>query len=42
MFLFQRRRGWDRFCQEEEGKGEVAQIMYIHVSKGKNDKIKIF
>jgi hypothetical protein len=35
--------GWgtgDRFCPEAGGGGEVVQIMYTHVSKYKNDKIK--
>jgi hypothetical protein len=38
----QRTRGWTRFCPEVGvgGRGEVAQIMYAHVSKCKNDKIK--
>jgi hypothetical protein len=45
----QRTRGWNRFCPEAgRGRGkelgrprqEVAQIMYTHVSKCKNDKIK--
>jgi hypothetical protein len=34
----QRTRGWNRFCLEAWG--EVAQTMYTHVSKCKNDKIK--
>jgi hypothetical protein len=29
-----------RFSLEGEGWGEVAQAIYIHVSKCKNDKIK--
>jgi hypothetical protein len=36
----QRTRGWNRFCQEAMG-GEVTQIMYTHVSKCKNDTIKL-
>jgi hypothetical protein len=45
FFLLQnwRTRGLNRFCLEVGGGGEgredVAQIMYIHVSKCKNDKI---
>jgi hypothetical protein len=41
FFLLQnwRTRGQDRFCPEADGKGEVAQIMYIHMSICKNDKI---
>jgi 3-methyladenine DNA glycosylase Mpg len=35
----QRTRGQNRFCLEV-GQGKVAQTMYIHVSKCKNDKIK--
>jgi hypothetical protein len=41
-----RTRGWNRFCPEaergveEEKEGEVTQIMYIHVNKCKNDKMK--
>jgi hypothetical protein len=41
----QRTRGWNRFCpavgwvEEEEGRGEVTQTIYIHVSKYRN-KIK--
>jgi hypothetical protein len=35
----QRTRGQNRFCSKM---GEVAQIIYTHVSKCKNDKIKIF
>jgi hypothetical protein len=41
MFSLQqncRTRGWNRFCLE--GWGEGVQIMYTHVSKCKNDKIK--
>jgi hypothetical protein len=41
MFSLQqnwRTRGWNRFCSEV-GIG-VAQTMYTHVSKCKNDKIK--
>jgi hypothetical protein len=37
------RRGQNRFCLEVGGwggLGEVAQTMYTHVSKCKNDKIK--
>jgi hypothetical protein len=37
----QRTRGQNRFCPEEGGVGEVDQTMYIHVSKCKNNKIKI-
>jgi hypothetical protein len=34
----QRRRGKNRFCLEVVGGvGELAQTMYIHVSKCKND-----
>jgi hypothetical protein len=39
----QRTRGQNRFCPEvgEVGRsGEVAQTMYTHVSKCKNNKIK--
>jgi hypothetical protein len=37
----QRTRGQNRFSSEAVwGLGEVAQIMYTHVSKCKNDKIK--
>jgi hypothetical protein len=36
-----RTRGQNRFCPEVEGRIEVAQIMYTHVNKCKNDKIKI-
>jgi hypothetical protein len=36
----QRTRGQNRFCLEAGAGGEVAQIMYEHVSKCKNDKIK--
>jgi hypothetical protein len=32
--------GWNRFCLEGGWRGEVAQTMYTHVSKCKNDKIK--
>jgi hypothetical protein len=48
MFSLQQnqRRGWNRFCLEagywgagEDGR-EVAQTMYTHVRKCKNDKIK--
>jgi hypothetical protein len=40
-----RTRGQNRFCPEagggsEGGVGEVSQIMYTHVSKCKNVKIK--
>jgi hypothetical protein len=35
----QRIRGQNRFCPEVGG-WEVAQIMYMHVSKYKKDKIK--
>jgi hypothetical protein len=40
-----RTRGQNRFCPEvgggrESGVGEVSQIMYTHVSKCKNVKIK--
>jgi hypothetical protein len=49
MFSLQqnkRTRGLIRFCLEVErraggGGGEVAQTMYTHVSKYKNDKIII-
>jgi hypothetical protein len=37
----QRTRGWKRFCLEAVGGGELAQTMYIYVSKCKNDKIKL-
>jgi hypothetical protein len=47
MFFSQqnwRTRGQNRFCPEAGGgkqeDREVAQIMYIHVNKCKNDKIK--
>jgi hypothetical protein len=45
MFFFllqnQGTRGQNRFCPEAAGGlGGVAQIMYTHVSKCKNDKIK--
>jgi hypothetical protein len=44
LFLLQqnqRTRGQNRFCLETgEVGGEMAQIMYTHVSKCKNDKIK--
>jgi hypothetical protein len=44
LFSLQQNQGtrvWNRFCPEEEhGGGEVAQTMYAHVSKCKNDKIK--
>jgi hypothetical protein len=44
MFSLQqnpRTRGRNRFCLEAVGVGrEVAQTMYTHVSKCKNDKIK--
>jgi hypothetical protein len=43
MFSFHqnwRIRGWNRFCLEAEGGEEVAQTMYTHVSKCKNDAIK--
>jgi hypothetical protein len=36
----QRTRGQNRFCLEVGRDGEIAQTMYIHVSKCKNDKIK--
>jgi hypothetical protein len=39
----QRGRGLNRFCLEAGGGGgigEVAQTMYTHLSKCKNDKIK--
>jgi hypothetical protein len=36
----QRRRGQNRFCPEAGGGEEVAQTMYTHASKCKNDKIK--
>jgi hypothetical protein len=41
----QRTRGWSRFCLEagsgvKRGGREVAQTVYTHVSKCKNDKIK--
>jgi hypothetical protein len=35
-----RTRRQNRFCLEVEGLGEVAQTMYTHVSKCKNDEIK--
>jgi hypothetical protein len=41
-----RRRGWKRFCLEEEVWGawglgkEMAQTMYTHVNKCESDKIK--
>jgi hypothetical protein len=40
----QRTRGWNKFCSETGGRGsgEVAQTMYTHVSKCKNDKTKKF
>jgi hypothetical protein len=44
--LQHRRRRWNRFCLfcrgvgDVGGGGEVAQTMYTHVSKCKNDKIK--
>jgi hypothetical protein len=37
----QRTRGWNRFCLEAGNGGLVAQIMYTHVSKFKNNKIKL-
>jgi hypothetical protein len=45
----QRIREWNRFCPEAGGggrgkgrrRGEGAQTMYTHVSKCKNNKIKI-
>jgi hypothetical protein len=44
MFSLQqnpRTRGRNRFCLEAVGVGrEVAQTMYTHVSKCKNDKVK--
>jgi hypothetical protein len=36
----QRTRGQNRVYLEVGGKGEVVQIMYTHVSKCKNSKIK--
>jgi hypothetical protein len=36
----QRTRGRNRFCPEVGVGRGVAQIMYTHVSKCKNDKIK--
>jgi hypothetical protein len=40
-FFFNKvREGLNRFCLEV-GREEVTQIMYTHVSKRKNDKIKI-
>jgi hypothetical protein len=41
MFFLQQNqttRGQSRFCLEGLGLGEVAQIMYTHVSTCKNDK----
>jgi hypothetical protein len=38
-FLFNKIR-WNRFCLEAGRLGEVAQTIYTHVSKCKNDKIK--
>jgi hypothetical protein len=48
LFCFSLQQNWrtsgrNRFCPEAGGKwgeGEVAQTMYTHVSKCKNDKIK--
>jgi hypothetical protein len=43
MFSLQQnqRRGQNRVCPEAgRGVWEVAQIMYTHVSKCKNDKVK--
>jgi hypothetical protein len=43
MFLIQqnqRTRGWNRSAQKWGWRG-VAQIMYTHVSKCKNDNIKL-
>jgi hypothetical protein len=40
----QRTRGQNRFCLEVgwvEGRGEVVLTMYTHVSKCKNDNIKV-
>jgi hypothetical protein len=42
----QRTRGQNKFCPKageggREGKGEVAQTMYTHVSKCKNYKVKL-
>jgi hypothetical protein len=34
------KRGWNQFCPEAGVRGE-AQVMYTHVSKCKNNKIKI-
>jgi hypothetical protein len=46
MFSLQqnwRARGQNRSCPEAVGWwGDVVQIMYIHVSKCKNDKLKFF
>jgi hypothetical protein len=41
-FLFNKIREEDRTCsaQIREGGGKVAQTIYTHVSKSKNDKIK--
>jgi hypothetical protein len=36
-FLFNKIR-WNRFCLEAGRLGEVAQTIYTHVSKCKNDK----
>jgi hypothetical protein len=38
----QRTKGQNSFCLEVGDGGVVAQTMYTHVSKCKNDKIKIF
>jgi hypothetical protein len=35
------RRRWNRFCWEWGGPEKVAQIMYTHVNKCKNDEIKL-
>jgi hypothetical protein len=35
----QKTRGWNRFCPEKVGRN-VAQTMYTHVSKCKNNKVK--
>jgi hypothetical protein len=38
-----RTKGQNRFCLEMAGAGgRVAQIMYTHVSKCKNDEIRIW
>jgi hypothetical protein len=35
-----RTRGCNKFCPEVRRERELSQIMYAHVSKCKNDKIK--